>query len=845
MLKIIKLLGAIALCIIIFTHPASAQIINTNSWNSLSVQGWIYGGDNCSLASCKAIDPSTDIPEPPNALKIIFPIGFKDGFTPALAGYTFTQQNEIYWGFWFKFSSNWTWNPVGNKITYIKLANSSVDNFFVAAMDSNQKLAMTNQHSWTNFARFNSTTGYNPTIVAGQWYWLEMHMKINTPGIADGLFELWLNNTLVMQHFNVPYRPASEPNISFEYVSLEPIWGGAGNVVKQQEEYIWYDYSVISTTPIGMQGVPPLDGGGGGTGSGSGGGDASASGGSGCGFVKDNGKGKGAKGEGLTFAIMLIITLAGIAIVRKIAINKGSKGVEHIKRMIHFSLFFFVIFCIPVFANAADYYVATNGNDSNPGTEAQPWQHIAYATCGGSYLCPVTTNNPNKLTVGDTLYVRGGTYNEYNIKFTNSGASGNPITIKGYPNEVAVVDAGFTAPDGLTTRAVFDIDGNHYITLDSLTIMRGQKANVRIGYNLSTTNITVRNCDIMNVNAYDNSGEIYVHPLTDNILIENNKLHGRGSLSQTIHGNGVHIFYAGNLIIRNNEIYNSGGNSGTDWTHIGIHYKGSVENGATTIIENNLIYNQVRQGIQVNKRDAIIRNNIIYNVGDWGIRVFEESSSCDRLVSSDNQIIHNTIVDVGAGIWLDRSTSCPGAVNTIIKDNIIYNFSANDHRGLSVWPYSSVDTSDTTFANNLIYSPSFSSPIRVLGNYYTVATIPSTVTGTGNIQQAPIFKDYANKDFTLLPNSPGYKAASDGYDMGADTTLPPTPTPDGGGGGGNTPPPSSGSGGDSTSSGGSGCGFVRDSNNKGPKAKGEGLTLMIMLIIALTGIALAKRRTRT
>jgi len=54
-----------------------------------------------------------------------------------------------------------------------------------------------------------------------------------------------------------------------------------------------------------------------------------------------------------------------------------------------------------------------------------------------------------------------------------------------------------------------------------------------------------------------------------------------------------------------------------------------------------------------------------------------------------------------------------------------------------------------------------------------------------------------------------------------------------GGSGGNTPPPSSGSGGDSGGvSGGSGCGFVRDD--------GEGLSLMIMLIIALTGIALAK-----
>ncbi|MBI5044013.1 MAG: right-handed parallel beta-helix repeat-containing protein [Nitrospirae bacterium] len=58
-----------------------------------------------------------------------------------------------------------------------------------------------------------------------------------------------------------------------------------------------------------------LDDDGGGSGSG---GDASASGGSGCGFVKEGGKGKGAKGEGLSFAVMLVITLCLLPIVRRL-----------------------------------------------------------------------------------------------------------------------------------------------------------------------------------------------------------------------------------------------------------------------------------------------------------------------------------------------------------------------------------------------------------------------------------------------------------------------------------------------------------------------------------------------
>ena len=56
----------------------------------------------------------------------------------------------------------------------------------------------------------------------------------------------------------------------------------------------------------------------------------------------------------------------------------------------------------------------------------------------------------------------------------------------------------------------------------------------------------------------------------------------------------------------------------------------------------------------------------------------------------------------------------------------------------------------------------------------------------------------------------------------------------------------SGSGGDSGggSSGGGGCGFVKDNNGRGQGAKGEGLSFAVMLVIALSGIALAKRAKR-
>ena len=84
----------------------------------------------------------------------------------------------------------------------------------------------------------------------------------------------------------------------------------------------------------------------------------------------------------------------------------------------------------------ADYYVATNGSDNNPGTYAEPWAtwQKAFAT----------------VTAGKTVYIRGGTYYPTGTSFSGSysgayasgksGTSSNRITIQNYPGEVPIMD---------------------------------------------------------------------------------------------------------------------------------------------------------------------------------------------------------------------------------------------------------------------------------------------------------------------------------------------------------------------------------------------------------------------
>lgn len=66
------------------------------------------------------------------------------------------------------------------------------------------------------------------------------------------------------------------------------------------------------------------------------------------------------------------------------------------------------------------------GSDKQNGSFSEPWKSIRHSIA--------------QLAPGDTLYLRAGTYNESQIKVEVSGLPDNPITIKAYPGESAVID---------------------------------------------------------------------------------------------------------------------------------------------------------------------------------------------------------------------------------------------------------------------------------------------------------------------------------------------------------------------------------------------------------------------
>jgi hypothetical protein len=112
------------------------------------------------------------------------------------------------------------------------------------------------------------------------------------------------------------------------------------------------------------------------------------------------------------------------------------------------------------------YYVdPKNGDDSSDGSLSNPWRTV--------------TNSIPKLKPGNTLYLRGGTYLESNIKMNSHGTESEPIVIKNYPGDVPVIDGGYRA-----FRDVLNSDWEVYDSIKDIyrSVNTYSKAGIVHGY---------------------------------------------------------------------------------------------------------------------------------------------------------------------------------------------------------------------------------------------------------------------------------------------------------------------------------------------------------------------------
>lgn len=242
-------------------EPAGTTPLMDWGHNALTGGGWydVYNGYMTSIIS-DGTAPLT----PSNVLQQRFPQGLAGGYGGGGGNIcpfpTFYPQG-LFYGFWMKIDTNYEHHPVLTKIAWIHTRNGNapqLNHLFMGMHGAGSGLARFSIHwQWADGQPDNSHlgsvgSGYRDsslTFSHNTWVKVEWLFRASTSLTSrNGLYQLWMNNTLACNVTDLNTLPLSPDSVSHITV-----WGGTGSV-KSRDSYIWFDHEYAAAL---SGGAPP------------------------------------------------------------------------------------------------------------------------------------------------------------------------------------------------------------------------------------------------------------------------------------------------------------------------------------------------------------------------------------------------------------------------------------------------------------------------------------------------------------------------------------------------------------------------------------------------------------
>jgi parallel beta-helix repeat protein len=414
------------------------------------------------------------------------------------------------------------------------------------------------------------------------------------------------------------------------------------------------------------------------------------------------------------------------------------------KRLIIIPLLF-----LTLIASATNYYVATaagGGNNNNPGTLAQPFLTINYAE--------------SKLANGvggDTIFVRGGTYNASVLFYLSSGTAGNPNVLINYPTESPIIDGtGISIGGGSALVYLYAVS---YIEINGFEIQNCRGSNTVIaiqaaggGSNNTFKNLTVHDSDGTGINMFTS------YSLVDNCTVYDcAESNDDGHLSsRETWGAGINVRGVNHVTVRNCTIHDIWGE--------GL----STTSSNYTLLEDNTIYDVANAHWYVmNSQDAIVQRTIMYTTKAKGDATMVSVGLGHWNELSSNLNARNTLIN-NVAYGCERNFYTYGArnglvlaFNTFVNSSIVaciqVDYNAGDYNSLIA---NNIIIQDGALPNIYSYTPN--AQIVWSHNFWSKAH-DADATGAGDVIDVTgaHFIDSANLDFRLKASSLAIAAGLD------------------------------------------------------------------------------------
>jgi hypothetical protein len=324
------------------------------------------------------------------------------------------------------------------------------------------------------------------------------------------------------------------------------------------------------------------------------------------------------------------------------------------------------------------YYVATTGNDDNPGTASSPWRHIQHAV--------------ETAPSGSTILVYGGVYNEL-VTITRSGFGPAGFTsIEAVAGQTPVIDgSGLGIPNA--QNGLITIDNASYIRVVGFEIRNyvSHDAAVPIGvyvegtgsyiellsnhiHNITTT-LGTSAADALGIAIYGTKAPTPISQL----IIDGNEL------DDLTLGFSESLSLSGNVTlwqVTNNRIH--------DNNNIGVNIEGFFQTAPVA-------YDFARNGL--------VAGNTVYDITTQHNPAYGDSPSADGIyvdggayVTVQQNVVHNT----DYGIELASEVHGRTTTQALVHDNVIYHSYVAGITIGGAYSYNG-GTSDCVIANNTLF----------------------------------------------------------------------------------------------------------------------------------------------
>jgi hypothetical protein len=223
-------------------EPSGATTITERRFDNVVEDGWVtnFGANNIAIGTDGSAPKS-----PSNVMTVTYPVGLPGGDTPMYQDHAIGgSYTEFYGSIWLKYSSNFIVDNAGiNKIFYV-WASDKTPTLCLCTLSPGPTGDFTPQIRTQDASELNlgpnvaGQTGYS--FPRNVWVRLEVYLKMNTPGGANGVAKIWANGVLIASYSNVTYVNGSTQETWFDY-QLAPYWGGGGGTITTPQ-FVWFDH---------------------------------------------------------------------------------------------------------------------------------------------------------------------------------------------------------------------------------------------------------------------------------------------------------------------------------------------------------------------------------------------------------------------------------------------------------------------------------------------------------------------------------------------------------------------------------------------------------------------------